>query len=162
MDVAKKIFITNSNEETKQLAGQLASLLKGGEAIALYGDLGSGKTTFTQGLARALRVKEKVQSPTFVIVKSYNIKHKTPVVEQGSLRGTACNIKKLIHADLYRLRSAEEIQELGITEYFNQPESLVLIEWPEIMKKYLPSNTIKIKFEHLEEDKRRIIVDKIF
>lgn len=152
MGMDKKVLVTNSSEATKQLAKTIANKLIGGEVFALYGDLGSGKTTFVQGIARALGVREKVQSPTFVLVKQYKINSKL----KNQNAKSKCKIKNLIHADLYRIKSAREVKEIGLVEYFNQPETLVFIEWPEVIEKNLPKNVIKIKFNHLKEDKRII------
>lgn len=104
--------LTHSVEETKRVAADLARTLRGGEVIALEGDLGAGKTTFTQGLCAALGVEGAVTSPTFAIMNVYD----------GRLR--------VAHLDLYRLKETREIAALGLEEYLGQPDTVVLIEWP--------------------------------
>ena len=105
--------VTHSTEETKQVASDLAATLVGGETIALMGDLGAGKTTFAQGFCAGLGVTSAVTSPTFAIMNVY----------EGRLR--------VVHLDLYRLKSAREIAALGLEEYLGRPDTVTLIEWPE-------------------------------
>lgn len=133
--------ITHSVEETKKLAGKFAVELKRPAVVALYGDLGSGKTTFVQGLAVGLKIKQKILSPTFVLLRSYPFG----------------NEEKLHHLDLYRLNGGSGTESLGLNELFNEKSGLVVIEWPEKIEKNLPKNTIRIKFEHLAGDSRRLI-----
>jgi len=114
----------------------------GGEVLALVGDLGAGKTTFVQGFAATLGIK-RIISPTFIIMRSYD----------------ACNkVKTLYHIDLYRLEQnfKEELDNLGITSIWGNPDSVVLIEWADKAKSLLPDNTQFIDFEYLDENKRRI------
>ena len=131
-------FITSSEDETKAFAKNLSKTLKG--VIALTGDLGSGKTTFVQGFAQGLGIKEKIISPTFILIRQ----HKIP------------NSKKILfHIDLYRL---EDFTQLGLEEIINDPNNIVLIEWAEKIKKLLPKKTTYIKFQILENYKRKIIL----
>jgi tRNA threonylcarbamoyladenosine biosynthesis protein TsaE len=136
--------ITNSSEETKKLARNFAKKLKGGEIIALFGDLGSGKTTFVQGLAKGLGVKERITSPTFVILNLHKAK-----------KGL-----QLAHFDLYRLNNEAELEGIGATDYLGKKNIISVIEWPEKAKKLLPKNTIWITFEHIDENKRKITFKK--
>ncbi len=129
-----KKFITNSPEETKRLAGNLAKNLNRG-IVALYGDLGSGKTTFVQGFAKGLGIKEKIISPTFIIIRQYPT--------------------NFYHIDLYRV---ENFQGLGLKEILENPNNIVLIEWAEKLSN-LPKNTKKIIIKKLEGDKRIITID---
>lgn len=129
-----KKFITNSSEETKKLAGDLAKKLNRG-IVALYGDLGSGKTTFVQGFAKRLGIKEKIISPTFIIIRQYPT--------------------NFYHIDLYRV---ENFQGLGLEEILANPNNIVLIEWAEKIKD-LPKNTIRITIKKLENDKRLITIE---
>ncbi len=126
-------YLSKSLSGTKKLAGRLARRLRGGEVIGLIGELGSGKTTFTQYLAKALGVKQRVNSPTFNIVKIYKIKN--------------LKIKNFIHIDAYRLRSAQELKALGVQEYFQDKTAVTVIEWADKVKPILPKNTILIKFQ---------------
>jgi len=144
----KKIIISNNQEETIKIAYNIASKLSGGEVIALSGDLGSGKTTFAKGIAEALHVKEKITSPTFVLLKMYS----------AHLPKMASNIKYLIHADCYRLKKVHDIESIGLEEYLHDINCVCVIEWAEKIKKFLGRDVIKIKFIHTSKNKRKIII----
>lgn len=133
-----KQYITFSEKETKDLAKKLAKKLSG--IIALTGELGAGKTTFVQGFARGLGIKKKIISPTFVLIRQ----HQIPKTK-----------KALYHIDLYRL---EDLRELGLKEIISDPNNIVLIEWAEKAKKYLPKNTIKVTLEIIGQTERKITV----
>jgi len=137
-----KVFITNSFEETQNLAANLAPKLKGGDILALSGDLGGGKTTFVQGLAKGLGIKEKVQSPTFVLMKIYQVPKKK---------------FSLCHIDLYRLKNKKDIESVGFQDYLRNNDYICVIEWAEKIKKILPSKAKWIKFEYVDEKTRKII-----
>lgn len=109
-------MLSYSVEETKKIAADFAALLKGGEVIALEGEIGAGKTTFTQGLAAALGVEDLARSPTFTVMNIYPTGHRP--------------IEKIVHIDSYRLRTPEDILNLGLEEWIGQKDSVVLIEWP--------------------------------
>jgi len=100
--------------------------------VALSGELGAGKTTFVQALAKELGVKDTVQSPTYVLMKSYPIAYK--------------NFKQLVHIDLYRLEKPEELAALRPENYISDPKNLLCVEWPERAGKLLPKPDITIKF----------------
>lgn len=134
--------ITTSSKETQQLAKELARTLTGGEVICLYGDLGHGKTTFTQGLGEGLGVARYVNSPTFLIMRSYKLPSE----------------KMLYHVDLYRLEHEQEIIDIGLTDLMHSPDAIVVIEWPEKLGKLMPKKRIDIRFEYLDENKREIII----
>lgn len=102
--------------------------------IALQGELGSGKTAFAQAFGNVLGVTENIISPTFVIIKSYDI----------DWRG----FKKLIHIDAYRLEKEEELLHLGWDELAKDPENLILIEWPERVERLIPKDAKRIHFKH--------------
>jgi len=143
-------IITKSSKETKK-AGMALGQILGREplsnkalVVALEGDLGSGKTTFIQGLAQGLKVKENILSPTFVIQKDFLLKLK--------------NFKNLYHIDAYRLKNPEELLELGFKDLIGNPENLIVIEWADKIKKILPKEILKIEFENLGEDKRKITI----
>lgn len=137
-------FISKTTEETKRFSKSIASKLKPGDILALYGDLGSGKTTFTRYLVEELGIPSRVQSPTFVIVRKHH--------------GGIGNIKTVNHVDLYRLTSQEEINEIGISELFKEKDSITVIEWPELIEETLPKVAIKIYFKYLNENERKIYV----
>jgi tRNA threonylcarbamoyladenosine biosynthesis protein TsaE len=138
-------IISKSPQETQEIARRILSNFKKGGVIALHGELGSGKTTFAQGIARALGITQRVVSPTFLIRKEYSIPTKN-------------NIRKLYHLDLYRLQSAKEVDAIGIREIMNEQDALVLIEWPEKIIESLPTSTIHIIFEYIDETTRKIII----
>ena len=143
-------IITNSSKETKKAGMALGQILGRGPLsnkafiIALEGDLGSGKTTFIQGLAQGLKVKENILSPTFVIQKDFSLLLK--------------NYKSLYHIDAYRLKNPEELLELGFKDLIRNPENIIVIEWADKVKKILPKEILKIKFTNLEKNKRKIII----
>ena len=128
-------FVVKNIEETKELANNFASSLIGGEVVLLNGDLGAGKTTFTQFVFKALGVKEIVNSPTFAILKSYEGKF------------------KLHHFDTYRI-TCEEAIESGFDEVFEEKDSVIFVEWSENILPLLPDKTIKINIRHLTEIER--------
>lgn len=146
-----KVHITRSIAQTQKIAEELASKLHGGEVLALFGELGAGKTTFTQGLARALGVARNVNSPTFIIHRSYKISSMYQVV----------GIKCFHHIDLYRIGDANDLGELGLEEILKQQDSVVVIEWPEKIGELLPKERIDVKFEYIGENERRISVSKL-
>src|SRR5690625_1847457 len=124
-----------SDEESQKIAARLALLLKAGDDLTLEGELGSGKTTFTKGIAQGLGVKRIVTSPTFTIVKEYD------------------GIFPLYHMDAYRLEHSEE--DIGFSEYFNG-HGLSVVEWAEFIEDYLPSERLNIRINHVD-DQTRII-----
>jgi len=106
--------------------------------IALYGELGSGKTTFIQGLAKGLGIKKRITSPTFVFVKKYK--------------------PNFYHIDLYRIEETKEVKSLGLEEIFSEPKAVIAIEWAEKIKEILPKNRIDIWFNYLNQKQRKIEV----
>ncbi len=147
----EEIFITNSYGETQKLGEDFAKKLQGGDVIALYGELGSGKTTFAQGLARGLGIKQRIISPTFVIVREYKLK-----TQKSKVKTTIKNSKLFYHVDLYRIESSKEIEGLGLQEIISGRQNIVAIEWAEKIKELLPKERIDIYFEYIDEQKRRI------
>lgn len=137
--------ITKSDKETIKLAITYAKNLQGGEIIALSGNLGAGKTIFTKGLAHALGVKHVVNSPTFNILKLYPTTNNLGIIT-------------LVHIDAYRLKSSNELEALGVQEYFDNPNFVTVIEWPEKIKKILPKKTEHITIKQLNENAREITI----
>ena len=136
--------------------------MSGPVVISLEGDLGAGKTTFTQGFAEGLGIKEKIQSPTFVILKVYAISH-TPYAishKKQNVRHKAYGVQQLIHVDAYRLQ-AKDFKVLGWKEFINPPaggpKNIILVEWGNKIKSILPKNPIRILFEHGKNPKEREI-----
>lgn len=135
-----KTEITNSESETEELAARLAKKLSMGTVVALYGNLGAGKTVFSRGIARGLGVSEPVASPTFTIVQEYPLSSN----------------QWLFHLDLYRINDAEAALVFGIDEYLDNPSAILVIEWPERIEELLPKNTLKISIERDGEEVRKI------
>ena len=134
--------ITSSPLETQELAARILAELPDRAVLALHGDLGSGKTCFVQGLARALGIHRMVTSPTFTIVNEYRT-------------GT----RPLYHVDLYRLAPGRDLDMLGLDEYLDAA-GITVIEWAERAVGWLPAHTFHIRFEVLTgEDRRRIVVE---
>lgn len=138
--------ITQNAGETQELGRKIGSDLKGGETLALVGDLGSGKTTFIQGLAEGLGAKTRIISPTFILMRTYELPEE----------------KAFYHIDLYRIEHnlESEIGNLGIPDIWGKKDNIVAIEWAEKIKDLLPKNVAWIKFEDLGEEKRKITVEK--
>ena len=137
--------ITKSEKQTFNLGKNLAKKLKGGEVIGLVGDLGAGKTVFTKGLARGLGIKKVITSPTFILMNVY------PVMPKAFY-----GVKQLIHIDCYRIKSLQEILDIGAEQYFGRPDTVVVIEWADKLKKILPKNTILIEVEVKKGNQRSI------
>lgn len=134
--------VTHSENETKELAKKIAQKIKHG-VIALTGELGAGKTTFVQGFAKGVGIKDRIISPTFVLIRE----HKIP------------NSKKILyHVDLYRLESKVIAKDLGLKDFWSYPKNLVLIEWAEKIGKDLPEKTTYVKFEKKNEKERLITI----
>lgn len=137
--------LSKSLEETREIAQGFLNTLEAGDTatvVALQGDLGSGKTAFTQAVGRELGINENMQSPTFVIMKVYEIEYE--------------GFKKLIHIDAYRLERDEELLHLGWEEMVIEPENLVFIEWPENVAGIIPENAKKVSFKFIDETTREI------
>jgi len=125
---------------------QLAPSPIGATVIGLRGELGAGKTTFTQTCAKLLGISENITSPTFVILKKYKL-------SEGVLSG---GISFLIHIDAYRLKGGEELNAIGWQEIISDPKHLIMIEWPELVMDVMPKNTIYVDFKHVNETTREI------
>jgi len=135
-------------KNTSLCAEELAREILGGPkekavVIGLSGDLGSGKTAFTQAFAKALGISETVASPTFVIEKIYKL-------PPGK------NSRHLIHIDTYRLESEEELRALGFEEIISDPGNIVVIEWPERVGGLIPKDALEIKFKFIDDKTREI------
>lgn len=143
-------IITQSAGQTQKAGQFFAQELKKDIAyrkkavvIGLVGDLGSGKTTFIQGLAQGLGIKQKITSPTFVLLKKFNF-------------SDSQNNGWLYHIDCYRLDHQDQLIDLGFEEIICQSQAIVVLEWAEKVKKILPTDTWWINFEYLDKNKRKI------
>jgi len=132
-----KEVITRSPEETFALGENLGKACQGGETILLLGNLGAGKTCLTQGIAYGLGVKGKVNSPTFNIMKIYKIK-----------------VGVLCHIDAYRLNSGHDLEMIGIDDYLEKKDAVVVIEWAEKVKDIWPKNKIKIELKNIPNGRK--------
>ncbi len=141
-------YFSSSTEQTKKIAADFATTLSGGECIMLQGELGSGKTTFVQGVCEALGVKEHVTSPTFAIMNIYHLP-KLPTPGVG---------KKVVHLDLYRLKTVAEIAALGLEEYMGQTDTIMLVEWPDMVDGIDWKPTYTITFTSTNENERIISI----
>ncbi|WP_018130950.1 tRNA (adenosine(37)-N6)-threonylcarbamoyltransferase complex ATPase subunit type 1 TsaE [Effusibacillus pohliae] len=128
---------THSPEQTRAVAERLARLLQAGDVLTLTGDLGAGKTTFTQGLAKGLGVEEPVSSPTFMLIREY----------EGRL--------PLYHMDVYRLGEQAGSEDLGIEEYL-YGDGVSVIEWAEFVQPLLPDDYLQVTIRKTGESERRI------
>lgn len=133
-----KDFHTTSEKETKEIAKSFAAELKPGDIVCLYGDLGCGKTAFSQAAIEELGVAELVTSPTFTIVREYE--GKFPVY----------------HFDVYRVHSEEDMFEIGYEEYFFG-KGVCFIEWAELVEELLPENVYKVYLKYTDEEDGRMI-----
>jgi tRNA threonylcarbamoyladenosine biosynthesis protein TsaE len=115
--------------------------------VCLSGELGAGKTTFTQALARTLVIKETVQSPTFVIARFYDI-------------GVPLAWEKLVHIDAYRIESLNELGPIGFPLLLSDPKNLIVIEWPEKISGALPFDVVAVSFDVVNETTRKIRIQK--
>ncbi len=137
-----KIFTSNPSQ-TKKAGKLLAEEIlrtkptQKAVVIGLVGDLGGGKTTFLQGLARGLKIKGKILSPTFIIMRRF-----------GSF----------YHIDCYRIRRPQELLSLGFKKIISNPKNIVAIEWADRVRSIMPAKTIWLKFEFLSEKKRKIVL----
>ena len=128
-----------SEEETEKLAAEFAKGLKAGDVVALTGELGAGKTTFTKAAAEGLGVTERLSSPTFTIVCEYG---------SGRL--------PLYHFDVYRVNDGDELFEIGFDDYIHG-KGVCLIEWADLIKDMLPENTIYVNLSYGASENERII-----
>jgi tRNA threonylcarbamoyladenosine biosynthesis protein TsaE len=144
----EKIYTTKSFKQTQNLgekiAGQILNTVGEDTAIVLglHGNLGGGKTTFLQGFAKGLGIKEKMLSPTFVILKRFQV--------------PGFRFNNFYHIDCYRLKNEKDILELGFEDIIKDTRNIVAIEWPEKIKKVMPKNTILIGFKFVDKNKREI------
>ena len=136
-------IICRNEKDTAKFAKKFAKTLNGGEIILLVGDLGAGKTTFTKSVAKHLKIKEHITSPTFTIVNEYH---------SGRL--------VLYHFDMYRIEDESEAMELGFDEYFSG-NAVCMIEWPQRVQNLLPKKYIEVNIEKLDETSRKFTISYV-
>ncbi len=135
-------FFTRNELETEDLGARLAKSIEGGAVIAMYGDLGAGKTAFVRGMARGLGLDCRVSSPTFTIVNEY-------------LGG-----RELIHFDMYRLSSADELFDIGWEDYISRG-AICAVEWSENVEDAFYGDEIKVTIEKLSDCERKVIIEGV-
>ena len=133
--------MTHDEEATRAIGARLGRLARAGDLILLHGDLGAGKTTLTQGIARGLGIAEPVQSPTFTLVAEHN--------------GRALRLYRL---DLYRLSGEADLDSFGFEDYLAPPDGVAVVEWPERAAGRLPDEYLLVRLEPHGEGRRRITV----
>lgn len=151
MNKAYETIFTTSSEETQRLGEEFVKRLKAQDVVCLYGDLGSGKTTFVKGMAKGLGSASRIISPTFVLIRQHKIK-----VQSSKLK-----VKSLYHVDLYRIENFENIKGLGLEDLFEEKNTIVVIEWAERLGSLLPKKRWDVKFEHEDESKRKMRIKKV-
>ena len=132
-----KTVVTKSFKQTVKLGTEYAKTLKKGSVVMLKGELGTGKTAFTKGIALGLNIKEDILSPTYAYMNDYS--------------------GVLYHYDCYRLSCGEDAERLGLTDYFNG-ENICLIEWSEIIRDVLPDGCKRVLIEKIDENTRKIVL----
>ena len=138
--LALKIFYSESENDTEKIGAEFSSGLNGGTVVAMYGDLGAGKTAFVRGMARGMGLSCRVSSPTFTIVNEY----------PGS--------PELIHFDMYRLSSAEELFDIGWEDYLNRG-AICAVEWSENVKDAFFGDEITVTIEKTGDNSRSITIE---
>lgn len=133
-------FISHSIKDTDLIAKKIAAKIKTNDIIALNGDLGTGKTTFTRSLVKYLGSKDLVSSPTFSLVNHYQA---TP---------------EILHFDMYRIKNEFDLYSIGFFDYIEN-NYILIIEWSENIKNYLPKNSINITFLYVDEQTRQITIN---
>ena len=136
----KKTITTNSSDETFSLASELGKNIHKKNIIALYGNLGAGKTVFAKGLAAGLGIVDEITSPTFSLLEVY----------EGNI--------KFYHFDLYRIDDPDEFLNLSFEEYW-EGDGVSVIEWPEIAENIIPKKRINVWIEYIDENIRRITIE---
>ena len=143
-------FLTDNSSQTRRIGRSLAkNILQGCSSkeavvLGLKGDLGGGKTTFLQGFARGLGIKEKILSPTFIVMRRLEINDS--------------RFENFYHLDCYRIKSPKEVSSLGLKEIISNAKNIVAIEWADRIGKILPRNCIVLEFEFTGKNKRKITI----
>jgi len=146
----ENVCISKSEEETKRIGKELAQSTKNLKTekalvISLFGDLGGGKTTFTQGFGQGLNIREKILSPTFVIMKRFEIQES--------------RFSNFYHIDCYRIKDEKDLSSLEFREILEDSRNIIIVEWAERIQKVLPKQRIDVSFSFVDEKTRKIVVE---
>lgn len=133
-------FISKNEQDTERIGSEFAARLPDGTVVAMYGDLGAGKTAFVRGMARGMGLDCRVSSPTFTIVNEY------------------LGARELIHFDMYRLSSADELFDIGWEDYRNRG-AVCAVEWSEKVQEAFLGDEIVVRIEKLSDQERKIIIE---
>ncbi|MDP2874059.1 MAG: tRNA (adenosine(37)-N6)-threonylcarbamoyltransferase complex ATPase subunit type 1 TsaE [bacterium] len=144
---SESAYVTESAEETKKLGERIAGRLRPGMVLALSGDLGSGKTTFIQGVLRGLGYSRRVLSPSFVLARQYRL----PTPRHG--------ITLVNHLDCYRLEKLEQAATVGLADFMTDPTAVTIIEWAERVEQELPLKAVRLKFSGGEGERHQIAIE---
>ena len=157
--IQSKTYTSHSAQETKEIARAIASELAkippirtGALVVALTGNLGGGKTTFTQGFVEALGITDSVLSPTFVLMNIY------PIPDNVEVRSPNVGFQNLVHIDAYRLEDPVQLHAVGWKDIIQSTDNIVLVEWADNVRALLPKDFITISFEWINEHTRKIHV----
>src|SRR3989344_3049784 len=123
----EETFITTNDKDTQKLGEEFALKLRPKDSVFLTGELGSGKTTFVKGIAEGLGITARIISPTFMILRTHEVKSQKSKVKNESQNS---KIKRVYHLDLYRLDDTSDIKNLALDDLLNDPEAVTIIEWP--------------------------------
>ena len=140
MELAMAVYISNSEHETELIGQRFAEGLPGGTVVAMYGDLGAGKTAFVRGMARGMGLDCRVSSPTFTIVNEY------------------LGERELIHFDMYRLSDADELFDIGWEDYLSRG-AVCAVEWSENVQDAFFGDEIKVTITKLSDNERKIVIE---
>jgi tRNA threonylcarbamoyladenosine biosynthesis protein TsaE len=152
----KKAYFTAHPNQTKKLGEIVAKKVlkikrkRRAQVLGLEGDLGGGKTTFLKGFAKGLGIKEKILSPTFIIMRKFKIR--------ANSCSNSCKFVNFYHIDCYRIEKSKEILDLGFKEIIQNPKNIVAIEWADRVRQILPEDTIVLKFHFANKNKRKIMI----
>lgn len=142
-DILKHTYKTSSPEETIRLGEEIGRRLHGGDVLAYRGGLGVGKTTITRGISTGMGLGDEVTSPTFALVNEY--------------RKRDCSLS-LIHFDMYRITSAEDLETTGFYDHMDE-EAVLAVEWSENIDEELPEDCIRLTINRLSEDERELVLE---
>jgi len=151
-----KEIVTNNFSETQKLGEEFLAQIQEGGILCLEGDLGAGKTTFTQGLLQGLGCEGPFTSPTFLVIKNYQKEIPNPKSQiPNKFQNPNIKYQNIYHVDAYRINE-NDLDNLGWEELISDPKNIIIVEWPEKIKGRIPQNAKWIKFEWLDENKRKM------